>query len=371
MAKPVPVLVPALAMALSCASPVAAQQPVDPVTRFIKGLFNQDDAPPAASPAPPPPAAVRPTPEPSKNSPAPPRPAAPAARRTSTDPAAPSQPGPPAAAPAKPVSRAIPAAQGSVVPGGPKPAERAALPGQNTTPTVETKTPVRVVSPRPDPAPAAETRAAPAKSPAPQALGKPAVAPVPAAEPVKPVAAPHPVPAQASVPTSPAAALERVNAYFNNIDQLTASFVQSNASGQAMEGALTLKRPGQLRFVYLPPSTLEVVSDGRSVAVRDKKLGTNDVYPVGQTPLKFLLKDDFDLSRDTQVRDVQTTSEGFVTVKFEDSATFGGTSKITLRFDAKAGRLKGWSVLDPQGFETTVTLSDVAVVQRTQTRVSN
>jgi outer membrane lipoprotein-sorting protein len=174
-----------------------------------------------------------------------------------------------------------------------------------------------------------------------------------------------------SVPTSPAAAIDRVNGYFNTIEQLTASFVQTSAAGQALSGTLALRRPGQLRFAYAPPSTLEVVSDGRSVAVRDKKLGTNDVYPVGQTPLKFLLKEDFDLARDTQVRDVQTGSDGLVTVKFEDSATFGGTSKISLRFDAKAGRLKGWTVLDPQGFETTVTLSDVEVVQRTQSRAAN
>jgi outer membrane lipoprotein-sorting protein len=174
-----------------------------------------------------------------------------------------------------------------------------------------------------------------------------------------------------SVPTSPAAAIDRVNGYFNTIEQLTASFVQTSAAGQALSGTLALRRPGQLRFAYAPPSTLEVVSDGRSVAIRDKKLGTNDVYPVGQTPLKFLLKEDFDLARDTQVRDVQTGSDGLVTVKFEDSATFGGTSKISLRFDAKAGRLKGWTVLDPQGFETTVTLSDVEVVQRTQARVAN
>jgi outer membrane lipoprotein-sorting protein len=186
----------------------------------------------------------------------------------------------------------------------------------------------------------------------------------------RPVAQPAAA-AAPSIPTSPAAAVARVNGYFNSIDQLTASFVQTNAGGQSMQGTLTLKRPGQLRFSYAPPSTLEVVSDGRSVAVRDKKLGTNDVYPVGQTPLKFLMKDDFDLARDTQVRDVQTASDGLVTVKFEDSATFGGTSKISLRFDARAGRLRGWTVLDPQGFETTVALSDVNVVQRTQARASN
>jgi outer membrane lipoprotein-sorting protein len=165
------------------------------------------------------------------------------------------------------------------------------------------------------------------------------------------------------VPTTPQAALERLNTYFNTIDQLTASFTQTSASGR-VNGTLALKRPGQLQFAYAPPSSLEIVSDGRSVAVRDKKLGTNDVYPVGQTPLKFLLKDDFNLGRDTKVRDVQTSPDGVVTVRFEDNATFGGTSKIALRFDARTNTLKQWTIVDPQGFETTVVLSDVQVVRR-------
>jgi outer membrane lipoprotein-sorting protein len=190
--------------------------------------------------------------------------------------------------------------------------------------------------------------------------------------PAEPVATAQPAAAAARpVPVSSAAAVDRVNGYFNTIEQLTASFVQTSAAGQAMSGTLALRRPGQLRFAYAAPSTLEVVSDGRSVAVRDKKLGTNDVYPVGQTPLKFLLKDDFDLARDTKVQDVQIARDGVVTVRFEDSTTFGGTSKVSLRFDARAGRLVGWTILDPQGFETTVTLSDVNVVQRSQARAVN
>ncbi|HEX2134567.1 MAG TPA: outer membrane lipoprotein carrier protein LolA [Microvirga sp.] len=170
-------------------------------------------------------------------------------------------------------------------------------------------------------------------------------------------------PPSPQVPSSPEAALSRLNAYFNGIDQLTASFVQTSPNGRA-EGTLWLRRPGQLRFAYAPPSTLEIVSDGRSVAIRDPRLGTNDVYPVGQTPLKFLLQPQFDLARDTTVRDVQVSPNGMVSVRFDDRSTVGGTSRVTLRFDARADRLQQWTVIDPQGYETTVTLSDVRVVRR-------
>jgi outer membrane lipoprotein-sorting protein len=178
------------------------------------------------------------------------------------------------------------------------------------------------------------------------------------------------VPAAASVrpapvvPTSRAAALDRINAFFNGIDVLTATFVQDSANGRA-QGTLYIKRPAQLRFAYAPPSSLEILSDGRSVAIRDKKLGTNDVYPVGQTPLKFLMQDQFDLARDTTLHDIQIGQDGIITVSFEDRATIGGTSKVTLRFDARANELKQWIILDAQGFETSVVLSGVTLVPKT------
>lgn len=172
-----------------------------------------------------------------------------------------------------------------------------------------------------------------------------------------------PAPA-ATVPTSPQAALARVNAYLNGIDTLTANFLQYSGDGRQATGSLYVKRPGQLRFQYNPPSTLEIVADGRSVAIRDKKLRTQDVYSIGQTPLKFLVQDRVDLARDVKVLDVRTAPSGMVEVEFEDSSTLGGTSKVTIIFDAKGNVLKQWIVVDPQGYETSVALQDVNVVPR-------
>ena len=68
--------------------------------------------------------------------------------------------------------------------------------------------------------------------------------------------------------------------------------------------------------------------------VRDRKLATQDTYFLAQTPLKFLLKDNIDLSRDVKVQNV--TGDGATTsIMVEDKATFGGTSHIKLMFDAK------------------------------------
>lgn len=276
---------------------------------------------------------------------------------------------PSSAALADPLTRFLDGILKKDSPGGPPaqaapdPAPEAAAPAPPAAPRAEPPARPRTAQPAParepvkEPAKARATVARPVAEPA-----KPKPVAVPPAP--QPMQAAQAAPAARTVPASPEDALDRINEYFNGIDQLTASFVQSSSNGQRVDGSLVLKRPGQLRFAYSPPSTLEIVSDGRSVAIRDKKLGTNDVYSIGQTPLKFLLKDQFNLARDVKVQDVQVSPAGLITVRFEDSATIGGTSKVTLRFDARANQLRQWTVIDPQGYETTVVLSNLNMVPR-------
>jgi outer membrane lipoprotein-sorting protein len=103
---------------------------------------------------------------------------------------------------------------------------------------------------------------------------------------------------------------------------------------------------------------LDVIADGNSVAVRDRKLATQDLYTIGQTPLKFLLSDRIDLTRDLTVTGVSKEGDG-ARITLEDRSTLGGTSKIVLTFDPSVEGLSQWRVVDPQGFLTTVMLSNV------------
>lgn len=163
-------------------------------------------------------------------------------------------------------------------------------------------------------------------------------------------------------------AIEKANAALNSFSTLSASFQQVGGEGGRLTGTVWVQRPGKLRFEYNKPSALEVVSDGSTVLVRDRKLNTSDPYPISQTPLKFLLSSRIDLARDTRVRAV-SASGGDVNIQIEDSSTLGGTSKITLTFDNDITALKRWRVVDPQGYTTTVSLGglqkNVAIDPRT------
>jgi outer membrane lipoprotein-sorting protein len=180
------------------------------------------------------------------------------------------------------------------------------------------------------------------------------------------------------VPLEPQAAVEKANAYFNAASSMTGDFVQISPDGTRSEGKIYVQRPGKLRFEYAPPATLEVVADGLSVAVHDRKTATKDVYFISQTPLKFLLKEQIDLNRDAKVIEVKSEPDS-VSILVEDKATFGGTSQIRLIFDPSTFTLKQWQVTDPQGYETLVSLfnidlskkPDPRLFQLTEERISN
>ena len=152
--------------------------------------------------------------------------------------------------------------------------------------------------------------------------------------------------------------LAQLNAYFNAIQGLEADFRQISPDGRAYRGVLHLLRPGRLRFDYAPPATLEVIADGRSVAIRDRRLDTMDTYFISQTPLKFLLAPRIDLARDMRVIDFRREGS-LLALTLEDTNTFGGTSRIRLLFAEDPLGLLEWQVIDPQGLETQVILTNV------------
>ena len=162
---------------------------------------------------------------------------------------------------------------------------------------------------------------------------------------------------------SAAEAVRRANAWLESAQVLTADFVQIGPDHHRSEGKLTIERPGRMRFQFAPPDKLDIVADGRSVAVRDQKMDTQDLYFINQTPLKFLLADHIDLAKDTQVLRVET-NDNDVSILIEDKATLGGSAQIELLFDPTTFALKQWTVHDAQGFDTVVTLFNLDLTAR-------
>lgn len=179
---------------------------------------------------------------------------------------------------------------------------------------------------------------------------------------VAPSSSPLPNRSLQSAPKTNDEAAAFLNAYFNSFAVMSGDFIQFGADGRRVEGRFELHKPGRLRFDYNPPSPLEIIADGQSVAIRDKRLNTQDLYPLSQTPLKFLLKQRIDLMKETRILKVSSSADEFRTT-IEDKATLGGTSQITLFYDMKARQLTRWEVVDPQGLETSVAIYNLNMMK--------
>lgn len=162
--------------------------------------------------------------------------------------------------------------------------------------------------------------------------------------------------------------VDRLTAYYNSVQALTGTFTQIDPDGTRRTGDIYMQKPGRVRFEYDPPSPVELISNGQSVAVRDRKLNTQDITPLSQTPLRFLLAERVDLASDPHVSGIYQDAR-FLSVVMQEKVPMMGTYRLLVLFDAKDYSLKQWIVTDPQGYDTQVTLNKVQVNKKPDPRL--
>jgi len=170
-------------------------------------------------------------------------------------------------------------------------------------------------------------------------------------------------PAASTLEPAQRALVDKVSAYLTRVQVMSGDFHQVGPDGRQAKGQFYVQKPGKVRFDYDLPSRIDIIADGSSVVVRDRKLATQDVYPLSQTPLRFLLADRIDLLKDTNVTQVYA-DDLFVTVVVEEKTVLVGTSKLMMMFGAKDFQLKQWVVTDPQGYDTTIAVSNIDIARR-------
>jgi outer membrane lipoprotein-sorting protein len=145
----------------------------------------------------------------------------------------------------------------------------------------------------------------------------------------------------------------KISNYLSSLQTLVGNFVQVGPDGTKTKGEFYIQKPGKVRFEYESPNPIAIIADGSMLAVRDRRLSTQDLYPLSQTPLRYLLSDRIDLLKDTNVVSV-TADDMFISVTIEERQLLTGTSRLMLMVGVKDGQLKQWTVTDPQGYDTTV-----------------
>lgn len=147
---------------------------------------------------------------------------------------------------------------------------------------------------------------------------------------------------------------------------LSAKFRQTAPSGAVAMGDVKLRRPGQVRFDYDDPSPITIVGTGGVVYVENADLETTDSYPLGKTPLKFLLSKRIDIG-DARLAGVERYEDAVaVTWVSTEEETEGS---LTLYLTAPEMTVAQWAVADAQGGVTVVELIDPKLGEKLDNRL--
>ena len=152
--------------------------------------------------------------------------------------------------------------------------------------------------------------------------------------------------------------VKKVSKYFDVLENLKGSFVQTGPDKKRMKGKFFVKKPGRFRFDYALPSKQIIISDGQNLAVQDLDINTEDRIALDQTAFRMLLRKDVDLIRDARIVEVQS-SDDLIIVALQDKSP-DAPGKIKLIFVTKPTlELKEWVTTDAQNLDTGVEISDL------------
>jgi outer membrane lipoprotein-sorting protein len=154
--------------------------------------------------------------------------------------------------------------------------------------------------------------------------------------------------------------LAQVRRHLAETSSMTASFSQTDRANKVLNGTLTLKRPGKIRFQYEKGVPILIVGDGKSLYFVDYSVKQVSRWPVGNSPLAVLLDPRKDISRFARVQPTNNPNVVSVEVRDPGHPEYG---RITMIFQKGGGgpaglTLQGWVALDSQNNRTTIRLSN-------------
>ena len=152
--------------------------------------------------------------------------------------------------------------------------------------------------------------------------------------------------------------INQISEYIDNIQTISSDFIQTNSNGESFSGIIKIKKPGLLLLDYNTPSNNKIISNGKEVALINKKNKTITYYNLEQLPIKIFLDSNFSLNNfkiikyqedqkkiEFEINDKKNNNSGSIKFIFQDSPLL----------------IKKWIIKDIQGFETQMFLSNTTI----------
>jgi outer membrane lipoprotein-sorting protein len=170
-----------------------------------------------------------------------------------------------------------------------------------------------------------------------------------------------PLAARAALPPEKRELVQKVEDYLNRITTLAANFSQINPDGSASSGKVYVDRQrGAMLFDYDPPSQIRLIAPGDwRVIFQDASIKQENVIPVGETPLGFLLSKQINLvgNEGVNVKDASRERGEILLDVARNEAEDQG--RVRLAFIERPMELRRWAVTDAQGLTTVIIMEDL------------
>lgn len=149
-----------------------------------------------------------------------------------------------------------------------------------------------------------------------------------------------------------------ISNYLNEIKSFDSNFIQINSNGDNLSGNIKLSKPNLLRIEYSSPINRLIVSDGKKLAIINKKQKTINFYNINQLPVKILLDDEFKINNQ-KIKKFEK-KEGIIIIELTDIDE-SNISSVELIFESSPLNLKKWIIRDFQGYQTEMYLTNTRI----------
>jgi outer membrane lipoprotein-sorting protein len=148
----------------------------------------------------------------------------------------------------------------------------------------------------------------------------------------------------------------RAEKSIKNISTLQAEFTQISSDGSYAIGKLYFRRPFQMRLEYNVEKPFNLITTRNLLIVDEPENKQITNYPLSETPLAFLLEEDFSLTANEFLTQ-SMIHNGLAEISLRKE-TGDRAGELILLFEPNQMNLRGWKIIDAIGMETKVTLQN-------------
>ena len=157
---------------------------------------------------------------------------------------------------------------------------------------------------------------------------------------------------------------EKIISKMKKINNLSFNFVQT-IEEKSENGACILEYPKKLYCKYNDANGKIIVSNGKSLVIKNKNQGNYYIYPLSKTPLNFLLDKDYLISK------INILKSRDIDDKFINFTIIENNNRINIFFDKKKFNLVGWQTEDIYQNLTITFISSIRINQNVNSKVFN